>query len=124
MFRLRDIGSHEAIDALATGFADPSALFRHEIAFVFGQMSHPHSIKALIEVAGNEGEASMVRHEAIEAIGGIASDEVEGVLKRFVNDPERVVRESAIVALDMVEFERSGEFEYALVPDSAATVSA
>ncbi|RPA82559.1 deoxyhypusine hydroxylase [Ascobolus immersus RN42] len=124
MFRLRDIGTHEAIDALASGFADPSALFRHEIAFVFGQMSDPHSIKALIEVAGNEKEASMVRHEAIEAIGGIASNEVEEVLKRFVNDPERVVRESAIVALDMVEFERSGEFEYAIVPDSAAAATA
>lgn len=116
MFRLRDIGTPAAIDALATGFTDPSALFRHEIAFVFGQMSDPHSLPALIKVAGNKDEASMVRHEAIEAIGSIPSDEVEEVLKRFIDDPERVVRESAIVALDMAEFEKSGELEYALVP--------
>lgn len=31
MFRLRDIATPEAIDALASGFVDPSALFRHEV---------------------------------------------------------------------------------------------
>jgi hypothetical protein len=30
-----------------------------------------------------------------------------------------VVRESALVALDMVEFERSGELEYAHIPQMA-----
>ena len=45
MFALRDLASppdlptaDAAIHALASGFADPSALFRHEIAFVFGQL--------------------------------------------------------------------------------------
>lgn len=33
MFRLRDIGSKDAIDALASGFGDPSALFRHEVRY-------------------------------------------------------------------------------------------
>lgn len=33
MFRLRDIATPEAIDALASGFADKSALFRHEVPF-------------------------------------------------------------------------------------------
>jgi deoxyhypusine monooxygenase len=32
MFRLRDLGNKDAIDALASGFADSSALFRHEVA--------------------------------------------------------------------------------------------
>lgn len=80
-------------------------------------MSDPHSLTALVKVAGNTEEASMVRHEAIEAIGSIASDEVDDILKRFADDPEQVVRESAIVALDMAEFERSGEFEYAIVQE-------
>jgi len=31
MFRLRDIATPEAIDALASGLDDPSALFRHEV---------------------------------------------------------------------------------------------
>lgn len=116
MFRLRDIGTPEAIDALAAGLDDPSALFRHEIAFVFGQMSDPHSIPALIKAAGNKNEASMVRHEAVEALGSIADERVDAFLKEYAKDEERVVRESAEVALDMAEFERSGQLEYALIP--------
>jgi deoxyhypusine monooxygenase len=33
MFRLRDIATPAAIDALASGLDDPSALFRHEVGF-------------------------------------------------------------------------------------------
>ncbi len=51
MFSLRDDGSQEAIDALASGFEDTSALFRHEIAYVFGQMQDERSVPALIKVS-------------------------------------------------------------------------
>ncbi|KAF8536087.1 armadillo-type protein [Trichophaea hybrida] len=119
MFRLRDIATPEAIDALTSGLDDPSALFRHEIAFVFGQLSDPHSIPALLKAAGNKNEASMVRHEAVEALGSIADERVEKFLKVYTQDEERVVRESAEVALDMAEFERSSQLEYALIPESA-----
>ena len=67
----------------------------------------------------------MVRHEAAEALGSLGEEEgVEEILKKFVDDAEQVVRESVIVALDMAEYERSGETEYALVPESAKTVEA
>lgn len=59
----------------------------------------------------------MVRHEAAEALGSLGDqDGVEDVLKKFINDPEQVVRDSIIVALDMAEFERNGEMEYATIP--------
>lgn len=124
MFALRDLCSPPdlptavpAVQALARGFADPSALFRHEIAFVFGQLSHPASIPSLTEVLADGKEASMVRHEAAEALGSLGEEEgVEDTLKRFLNDPEQVVRESIVVALDMAEYERSGGMEYATVP--------
>lgn len=58
----------------------------------------------------------MVRHEAVEALGSIASDDVETFLNEYAKDAEQVVRESALVALDMAEFEKSGRFEYALIP--------
>lgn len=124
MFALRDLASppdlptaQPAILSLARGFKDPSALFRHEIAFVFGQLSHPASIPSLIEVLSDQKEASMVRHEAAEALGSLGEEEgVEKVLKRFLQDPEQVVRESIVVALDMAEFERSGGMEYATIP--------
>jgi len=129
MFGLRDLASPPdlptavpAILALAKGLADPSALFRHEIAFVFGQLSHPASIPALTAALSDAKEASMVRHEAAEALGSLGEEEgVEDILKRFLNDGEQVVRESVIVALDMAEFEKGGEVEYALIPETAAS---
>jgi hypothetical protein len=39
MFKLRDIATQEAVEALASGFKDTSSpVFRHEIAYVFGQL--------------------------------------------------------------------------------------
>lgn len=127
MFTLRDLASPPdcatavpAVLALAKGFADSSALFRHEIAFVFGQLSHPASIPALTAALSDENEASMVRHEAAEALGSLGEEDgVEDILKRFLQDKEKIVRESVIVALDMAEYERAGDAEYALIPEVA-----
>ncbi|KAI0684928.1 ARM repeat-containing protein [Cytidiella melzeri] len=115
MFALRNIGTEQAIDALASGFSDDSALFKHEIAFVFGQLLHPHSIPALVQVLEDKSESDMVRHEAAEALGGIATPDVFQHLKEWAmrEDAPRVVRESCEVALDMYEYENSGEFQYA-----------
>ncbi|SCV02167.1 LANO_0F15676g1_1 [Lachancea nothofagi CBS 11611] len=112
MFRLRDIGSDEACFALASGFDDPSALFKHEIAYVFGQVGNPIVVSKLIEVLNREHEAPMVRHEAAEALGSIATDDVLPILKGHLTDKDDVVRESAIVALDMYDYENSNELEY------------
>lgn len=127
MFALRDLASPPdlptavpAVEALAKGFADESALFRHEIAFVFGQLSHPASIPALTAALGDLNEESMVRHEAAEALGSLGDEEgVEDTLKKFLNDKEQVVRESVVVALDMAEYEKGGQAEYALIPEVA-----
>lgn len=115
MFRLRDLGTDEACLALASGFDDPSALFKHEIAYVFGQLCNPVTVPSLIKVLKDEREAGMVRHEAAEALGSIATDECLPVLQSFLNDREVVVRDSAIVALDMYEYENSAELEYATI---------
>jgi deoxyhypusine monooxygenase len=131
MFALRDMASPPdlptavpAIHALASGFKDPSALFRHEIAFVFGQLSHPASIPSLTETLSDTKEVSMVRHEAAEALGSLGDEEgVEATLRLFQDDPEKVVRDSVIVALDMAEYEKNGEKEYATLGDEDALSS-
>ncbi|KAL1863371.1 deoxyhypusine hydroxylase [Paecilomyces lecythidis] len=131
MFALRDLASPPdlptavpAIHALAKGLQDPSALFRHEIAFVFGQLCHPASIPSLTATLSNQEEVGMVRHEAAEALGSLGDEEgVEETLKKFLNDPEQVVRDSIIVALDMAEYEKNGEVEYALLPDTAVSAA-
>lgn len=126
MFALRNIGTPDAVDALASGFTDDSPLFkyastalvrviaqnltalfvrRHEIAFVFGQLLSTHSVPALIQVLNDSNESDMVRHEAAEALGGIATPEVLPHLKEWLSreDSPRVVRESCQIALDMWE---------------------
>ena len=128
MFALRDLCSppdlptaRPAIEALAEGLKDPSALFRHEIAFVFGQLAHPASINSLFATLSDRQEVGMVRHEAAEALGSLGEEEgVEEMLRKFIDDPETVVRESIIVALDMAEYERNGDKEYALLPETPA----
>ncbi|KAJ6189055.1 hypothetical protein N7519_003963 [Penicillium mononematosum] len=132
MFGLRDLASPpdlptavDAVNALAKGLKDPSALFRHEVAFVFGQLCHPASIPSLTASLSDLSEVGMVRHEAAEALGSLGEEEgVEETLKKFLNDPDQVVRDSVIVALDMAEFEKNGEIQYALIPDSAAPIAA
>jgi deoxyhypusine monooxygenase len=115
MFALRNVGTPSAVDALAAGFSDDSALFKHEIAFVFGQLLSPHSVPALLQVLQNPQELAMVRHEAAEALGGIATPEVLPYLKEYMTreDAPVVVRESCQVALDMYEYENSDQFQYA-----------
>lgn len=131
MFALRDLASPpdlptavRAVEALAKGLKDPSCLFRHEIAFVFGQLCHPASVPSLTDTLSDTKEASMVRHEAAEALGSLGDVEgVEETLRKFLNDPEQVVRDSIIVALDMAEYEKNGEVEYALVPDAGVSAA-
>ncbi|KAJ1848643.1 deoxyhypusine hydroxylase [Coemansia sp. RSA 2708] len=121
MFALREIGSDAAVLALAAGMERDrsSALFRHEIGFIFGEMQHPASVPALARILANADEAPMVRHEAAEALGSVATPEVKDILARYVDDPEPVVRDSCIVALDMFDHETSGEFQYAIIPEAA-----
>jgi len=55
----------------------------------------------------------MVRHEAAEALGAIASMECLPVLNDFVGDTEDVVKESCEVALDIHNYFTTNEFQYA-----------
>ncbi|XP_075997747.1 deoxyhypusine hydroxylase [Genypterus blacodes] len=113
MFALRNMGSEEAVLALGDGLQCSSALFRHEIGYVLGQLQHPAAVPALRAALERSGENPMVRHEAAEALGSIGKEECLAVLQRYREDEERVVKESCEVALDMLEYENSDQFQYA-----------
>lgn len=112
VFALRNVGGNEAIDALAAAFADKSALLRHELAYVMGQMSDPHAIDALIDRLADPEEHVMVRHEAAEALGAIGDERGRPVLEKFLKDPAPEVSESCEVALDLLDWVNSQEMEY------------
>jgi deoxyhypusine monooxygenase len=50
---------------------------------------------------------------ALEALGAIATEECDEVLRQHVSDSVRVVSDSCVVALDMSEYEHTGQFQYA-----------
>ena len=113
MFQLRNDGSDAAILALCDGLKCKSALFRHEIAYVLGQIQSPLSIEALRVNLEDKTENHMVRHECAEALGSLATDECVKILNKYLNDKEAVVKESCEVALDITDYEKSGDFQYA-----------
>lgn len=113
VFALRNRGGPEAVEALAAAFADPSALLRHELAYVLGQMGDAHAVPFLTEVLRKPHEHVMVRHECAEALGAIGQPESVPILQQFLNDPNPEVSESCEVALDLIAWVNSKELEYA-----------
>jgi deoxyhypusine monooxygenase len=107
MFALRDLNTTAAALALADGLRETSsALFRHEVAFVLGQLEQECTTAQLKASLADRAEHPMVRHEAAEALGAIGSDDAISTLREFAADPESIVRESCSVALDM--YDRGG----------------
>jgi len=111
MFSLRNRGGKEAVVGLGQALLhenSTSALFRHEIAFVLGQLAHPASLEYLEACLrkGAGAEHAMVRHEAAESLGSIEDrwEEVEQILKEFAQDEDVVVAESCVVALDAADY--------------------
>ncbi|GAB5361931.1 hypothetical protein AAMO2058_000755300 [Amorphochlora amoebiformis] len=101
MFRLREMNCEKAVQVLGRSLNDTSAVLRHEVAFVLGQMRNPSGIEYLHDLLKNTSEHAMVRHEAAEALGSISTKKCYDILGRYRQDACRMVRESCDVALDM-----------------------
>ena len=112
LFALRNIGGVDAIEALAAAYSSKSALLKHEIAYVMGQMQDPAAVPHLINRLEDRGEDLMVRHEAAEALGAIGDRTALATLEKFVDDPEPVVAESCEVAMDLLEYVASKSLDY------------
>lgn len=117
LFAVRNRGGDDGVRVLCAALRGcSSALLKHEVAYVLGQMQSPASVLALQESLADTAEHPMVRHEAAEALGAVATagDAAEGAraaLEAFSRDPEAIVAESCAVALDVAE--HGDEFEYA-----------
>ncbi|KAM7538898.1 hypothetical protein Aperf_G00000048131 [Anoplocephala perfoliata] len=124
----------DVVEALSLAVAAPgSALLRHEVAFILGQLSISRTGDSLIERLQDPTEAPMVRHEAAMALGEVAGaaevEEIEGsstcsglaqrarrALLEGCKDAEPVVRDSCALALDMADYVASNErFQFAEV---------
>ena len=112
LFALRNIGGKDSVDALAAAFDSSSALLKHEIAYVLGQMQDDHAVPHLISRLEDLEEDVMVRHEAAEALGAIGNRVAMSTLEKFAEDEEIVVAESCEVAIDLMNWVSSDRLEY------------
>lgn len=113
LFALRNQGGKEAVGAIIAALRCQSALLKHEVAYVLGQLQDKEATSALTETLKNISEHPMVRHEAAEALGSIADNESLALLRQLQGDLEPIVAQSCEVALSMLDFEQNGKsFEY------------
>lgn len=105
LFTLRNIASAEAIDLMSECFSDKfTALFKHEVAFVLGQMAKTakKALSKLELVLQDENESNIVRHETALALGELS--ETKELLDKYSSHEDLLVAESCIFATDFVDF--------------------
>ncbi|KAL1193458.1 Deoxyhypusine hydroxylase [Cardamine amara subsp. amara] len=118
LFALRNHGGDEAISTIVDSLSANSALLRHEVAYVLGQLQNKAALATLSKILRDANEHPMVRHEAAEALGSIADEQSIALLEEFSRDPELIVAQSCEVALSMLEYENSGKsFEFFFTQD-------
>lgn len=114
MFSLRNLSTPEAIDALIHGLnCNDSALFRHEIAYVLGQIADKQAVKGLAEKLRDLSDDAMVRHECAEALGAVDDHQCKKILFAHLSDKDLIVKQSCEIALDMNDHETGQQFQYA-----------
>ncbi|MCH7966673.1 MAG: HEAT repeat domain-containing protein [Thaumarchaeota archaeon] len=101
---LVDFGGEDKVPYVAKVLKnDENELVRHEAAFSLGQLCSSSAIPPLSDATLHD-PSMFVRHEAAIALGVVGSKGAEETLKKALNDPEKSVVESAIIALSNIQF--------------------
>ena len=101
---LVDFGGEDKVQYVARVLKDDdNELVRHEAAFSLGQMCYSTSIPPLVDATLND-PSMFVRHEAAIALGVVGNGDAKNALEKALDDPDKPVVESAIVALSNIEF--------------------
>ena len=108
LFTLRELNSKESLLAICQTLTKENmdtcgALLKHEVAYVLAQMEdvNEHSVDFLLESVLNDGEAPIVRHEALIAVGEMIDDKSR--LEHLLAHKEDIVSESCQVALRLID---------------------
>ena len=101
---LVDFGGEDKVQYISKVLKnDENELVRHEAAFSLGQMCYSSGIEPLTDATLND-PSMFVRHEAAIALGVVGSKDAKQALEKALNDPDKPVVESAVVALSNIEF--------------------
>jgi len=104
VFKLRQIGGQDAIDALAIGFTSSSVLLSHEVAYCLGQMQDPKAIPLLTSILDTSKYHVIVRHEAAEALGAIGDPDSIKILEKYAQDTQREISETCNLAIARIKW--------------------
>ena len=109
-FYLRTIGTIEAAEVIAEALRLPdSALMRHELAYILGQMQHKELCSTLSTILEDETDDVLVRHEAAEALGAIGDVSSLEVLGKYCDHSAPEIKETCRIAIDLIEWKQSEE---------------
>jgi len=101
---LVDFGGEDKIPYVAKVLKnDENELVRHEAAFSLGQLCYSSAIPPLSDATLHD-PSMFVRHEAAIALGVVGSKDAKETLEKALNDPDKAVAESAIIALSNIQF--------------------
>ena len=101
---LVDFGGEDKVPYVAKVLKnDDNELVRHEAAFSLGQMCYSSAVAPLTDATLND-PSMFVRHEAAIALGVVGNKEAKESLEKALDDPDKPVVESAVVALSNIEF--------------------
>ncbi|KAJ8611397.1 hypothetical protein CTAYLR_006493 [Chrysophaeum taylorii] len=78
-----------------------SALLRHELAYILGQVGHADAVDDLCAIVRDVEDEAVVRHEAAEALGAIGDARAIATLRVGLDDVAPEVRETCRLALDL-----------------------
>jgi deoxyhypusine monooxygenase len=113
LFKLRTLATFDAIKALEEVLVKEksSDLIRHECCYCFGQMIGTEENKQEIasflnkEVFENPKKyASIVLHEAAEALGNINTDNNIVLLEKFLNYEDDIIKETCEIAVENINW--------------------
>lgn len=100
------LSAEAALAALFKGMTSPSALLKHEIMYVMGQMRSPLAIKYLTQILEDPKQEPIVRHEAAEALAAIGDQAVEPTLTKFLEDSSQEVADTCRLAIDGLAWQK------------------
>lgn len=103
LFYLRGLDTPEAALELQECLTRTSVLMDHEIAYILGQMRQPVSVAFLFSLAEDLSISDIVRHEAIEALGNFEDPSFIPRLEKYLDDPNKIVSESAVLAIQKLK---------------------
>lgn len=102
LFKLMTIGDDRAIEIIYESLLnDPCRVVRHEGAFTLGEFKNKKATEFLMDAISKE-KTGIVKHEGLFAIGTTGDKDCLNFVKKYLDDEEYIVRESAQIAVDRI----------------------